>query len=81
MIEEKIKNFLNKAVKELRIEPFDFSIEISKEKDYGDYSSNIAMILAKKENKNPLEIASIIKEKIKNISINFKYIQTFCTSQ
>ncbi|OGZ26932.1 MAG: arginine--tRNA ligase [Candidatus Nealsonbacteria bacterium RIFOXYB1_FULL_40_15] len=66
MIEEKIKNFLNKAVKELRIEPFDFSIEISKEKDYGDYSSNIAMILAKKENKNPLEIASIIKEKIKD---------------
>lgn len=43
-----------------------FSVEIPTEKSHGDYSTNVALILAKKQNKNPKEVAEDIKNKIKN---------------
>jgi len=42
----------------------DFSIEIPGEKSHGDYSTNIALILAKKLGKSPREVAEEIKNKI-----------------
>ncbi|MDP3882753.1 MAG: arginine--tRNA ligase [Candidatus Staskawiczbacteria bacterium] len=42
----------------------DFSVEVPVDKNHGDYSTNVALILAKKIGKNPVETANLIKEKI-----------------
>ncbi|MCX7990413.1 MAG: arginine--tRNA ligase [Proteobacteria bacterium] len=42
----------------------DYEIEIPGKKDYGDFSTNIAMLLGSKLRKNPREIAKIIVENI-----------------
>ena len=44
----------------------DFSVEVSNDKIHGDYSTNVALILAKKLGKNPREVAEEIKSKIKS---------------
>jgi arginyl-tRNA synthetase len=43
-----------------------FSIEIPGDKNHGDYSTNVALILAKGIGKNPRETAEMIKGKIKS---------------
>ncbi|MCK5466158.1 arginine--tRNA ligase [Candidatus Parcubacteria bacterium] len=65
MINKEIKEIINKAVKDLYrdIEIPDFVVEWPQDKDFGDYASNVAMVLAGKLNKDPMEIA----EEIKNI--------------
>jgi arginyl-tRNA synthetase len=75
-MKKQIKNLIKKAISE----EIDFSVEIPANKDFGDYSTNVAMILKK----NPVEIAEKIKSdlfkkiEIKNGFINFfvsdKYI-------
>ena len=60
----KIKKIIAGAIKDLTQVAFDFSIEIPGEKEHGDYSTNVALILAKKIGKNPIEVAEIIKGKI-----------------
>jgi arginyl-tRNA synthetase len=67
MITEEIKNILKKALKNANFSiPEDISIEQPEKKEFGDYSTNVALILAKKENKNPREVADIIKKEIEN---------------
>ena len=44
--------------------PCDFSVEIPGEKNHGDYSTNVALVLAKKIGRNPRETAELIKDKI-----------------
>ncbi len=63
-----IENDIKKALEKLDI-TFDgeIVIEIPKNKENGDYSSNIAMRLTKLLNKNPLQVAESI---IKNLDIN-----------
>ena len=51
-----------------------FSVEIPGDKNLGDYSTNVALVLAKKLNKNPTETANLIKEKIGENKI-FKKIE------
>jgi len=65
-MKEEIKKIIEKASKGLTKETLDFSIEIPNEKIYGDYSTNIALILSKKINKNSVETANLIKENIKS---------------
>jgi len=65
-MKEEIKNIIQKAVGK---DVPDFSVETSV---HADYSSNVALILAKKENKNPREVAENIKEKIGNNNLFFK---------
>ena len=81
MTKEKVKKIVEKSVKELLKEKkvfFDFKIEInySKDKIYGDYSTNVAMSLSKALKENPIEIAKKLKAKIfkKNKEI-FKKIE------
>lgn len=61
-IKEEIKNLIHKATGALAN---DFSVEAPSDKKHGDYSTNIALILAKKNGKNPREVAEEIKNKIK----------------
>jgi len=57
-----MKEQIKKIIKDIiRDNSLNFSVETS---GHADYSSNVALILAKKENKNPKEIAETIKEKI-----------------
>jgi len=69
-IEKMVKNtLLSLEIKE----NLEFAVDYSKEEKFGDYSTNVAMILAKNLEKNPLEIAENIKDKIKNE--NFEKIE------
>ncbi len=43
------------------------SVELPKNADHGDLSTNIAMLLAKNLGKSPLEIANLIKEQLEKI--------------
>jgi len=61
MIEEKIKGLLKHAVSGVYAE-LDFEVQLSiPQLQFGDYSSNIALILAKKLKRNPMELAEQIR--------------------
>jgi len=64
MVIEKLKNLLNEALIESKfeIDEKEINIEKPREKQFGDYSSNIALVLATKLKKSPLEIAESIKK-------------------
>jgi len=73
MIRQEIIKIIKKSIKEIqkekkmgRFEIPEIKVESSKEKNYGDYSTNIAIIIAKQIKKNPLEVAEIIKSKVKS---------------
>ncbi len=90
----KIKDIIEKElvnIKEiLNIDELpDFEIEIPRKKEYGDFSTNIAMLLGSRLKKNPREIAKIIIENLSspffekieiagpgfiNFFLNFSYI-------
>jgi len=65
-----IKQQLIKQVKEivedLGISDIQVQIEASSDPAHGDYSTNIALLIAKKLGKNPREVAEEIAEKIRN---------------
>jgi len=68
MIKGQIKNLMKKIA-----EIEDFSVEIPEEKAHGDYATNVALILAKKLNKNPIEMAENLKSQI----LNFQTVNDF----
>lgn len=64
-----IKNVLTTMIKtslkkipNLDINDINITVEIPSNKDFGDYSTNVALTLTKKLHKSPMEIANIIKE-------------------
>ena len=59
MIGEQIENLISEIVGEI-----DFGVEIPEENAHGDYATNVALILAKKQGKSPFLIAEEIKSKI-----------------
>lgn len=61
---EEIKKIIQKAVRDFQKDDLDFSVEIPAEKKHGDYSTNAALVLAKKIGKNPVETANMIKKRI-----------------
>jgi arginyl-tRNA synthetase len=62
-MKDKIKKIIEKAIAG---NVADFSIEIPGDKNHGDYSTNVALLLAKKIGKNPREVAEDIKNKLEN---------------
>lgn len=67
-MKEKIIELLSNKIADLNIEHDEISVEIPKNKENGDYSTNIAMQLCKKLYKSPEEIANML---IKDISKDF----------
>ena len=61
-IKSRIKNIISEATGE----EVEFTVEKPEISDYGDYATNIALILAKKQKKEPIQIAEEIKAKIKS---------------
>ncbi len=60
MIKTKILSYLKKVVKE----PIEIEIFVPENEQFGHYSTNVALKLAKKLKKSPLEIAEEIKTKL-----------------
>ena len=71
-MKQEIKKIIQKAVGQ---NVADFSVGVPGEKSHGEYSTNIALVLAKKLNKNPREVAEQIKEKI-GVNKLFKKIES-----
>ncbi len=71
MLNREIKEIISKAIKELYqdIEIPDFVVEWPKQREYGDYASNIAMVLTKELKKSPIAIADETIDKIKKEDI------------
>jgi arginyl-tRNA synthetase len=71
MIADLLKKEIKSVVSELGFG--DIAIELSHPNDlsHGDYAANIAMILAKKEGKNPVEIAGDVVNGLKEKDIDF----------
>jgi arginyl-tRNA synthetase len=59
---QKIQAEIKKALTGLTEE---IIVEKPKQKEHGDAATNIAMVLAKVQKRNPLDIANEIKEKLK----------------
>ena len=59
-IKDKIKNLIQEALEGLSIKTKEISIEHPASLKMGDYSTNVAMVLAKKNGKNPKELAEKI---------------------
>jgi len=70
MLKSKIKELVNSAIKEAypKAGDLDFGVE-SADPKFGDYSTNVAMILAKRAGEKPEEIANSIVKNIKNDEI------------
>src|ERR1035437_1494363 len=69
-MQEKITHIIKEALKNLGIEEVDFIVEHPEDLKNGDYSTNVAMVLAKNLKKNPKDLAEqIVKEINKNNEI------------
>ena len=65
-MQEKISKLIKQSLTDQAAE-FEGEIQLDRPKDdrFGDWTTNIAMILAKKIGRNPVEIAKEIAERIK----------------
>jgi len=64
MVRQEIKKTIKKAVRKYKVSGF--LVETQKEKNHGDYSTNVAMIIAKKEKRNPQEVANLLIKKMED---------------
>lgn len=62
-----IKEIIKKAIKDLYSSDVDFVVERPGDSTKGDFSTNVAMVLAKIEGKNPRELAEEIVLKLRGI--------------
>ncbi|NCN58865.1 arginine--tRNA ligase [Candidatus Roizmanbacteria bacterium CG22_combo_CG10-13_8_21_14_all_38_20] len=60
MITDTIKEQIQQVIKRLKLPEVDINLEHPGEESHGDYSCNIAMVLAAKAEKNPRELATAI---------------------
>ncbi len=66
-----IKENIKKIISDVTGVPAtDFSVEVPTDKNNGDYSTNIALVLAKKLGKSPKEVADNLRSKILNLKSN-----------
>jgi len=73
-MKQEIKNLIKKIISE----EVDFSVEIPTNKDFGDYSTNVAMVLKK----TPTEIAEKIKSNLfKKIEVKNGFINFFVSDK
>jgi len=72
MIYEEIREIIKKsALRKIQdCGSFDFSVEVPKDQNHGDFSTNIAFVLAKKLKENPLVIANKIINEISDDRIS-----------
>lgn len=64
MIQGKIKNLISNSLQDLNLEVKDIALEHPMDLNMGDYSTNVAMVLAKSAKMNPKDLAEKIVESI-----------------
>ncbi len=64
MIQEDIKDVVQKACATLGYKTEEIALEHPESAEHGDYSTNVALVLAKKLSKNPHEVAEEIRSRI-----------------
>ena len=72
-IKKLIKQSVKKLQKEKKFPVFDIDavqVEYAEKEVYGDYSTNIAMVIGKKTKKNPIKIAELLAENFKARAFN-----------
>ena len=69
-MQEKIKNLINDALKNLDIEVSNIALEHPEDFKNGDYSTNVALAIAKSVKKNPKELAEKIVTEISRLNLN-----------
>ncbi len=74
-IKDKIKNLINEALSKLDISGADFSVEHPDDLKNGDYSTNAAMVYAKKLRMNPKELAEKIVATLKHAEAEHDFIE------
>ncbi len=67
MIEQKIKNQLKEILKVMKLPDDGVDLEHPADESHGDFASNVALLLAKKAQKNPGELAKRIAEQLKKV--------------
>ena len=74
-MKQSIVSKIEDALKSLQVEGIlpafsvsqvDFRVEPPKDEQFGDYTSNVALVLAKEVAKNPRELAILIQSKIQH---------------
>jgi arginyl-tRNA synthetase len=63
---EEIKKSIKKSLTSFRLGEVDFLVEKPKVTGHGDYSTNVALAIAKQLKKNPMEVANEIAAKLSN---------------
>lgn len=63
-MKEKLQAIIKEQLTDVDVNPQDITIEVPKETKFGDYSSNIAMVLCKQLHKSPIQIAEEIQSGI-----------------
>jgi arginyl-tRNA synthetase len=66
MLKKKIEKLLEDVLKDLEISVDTISVDYPTDRKFGDYSTNVALIAAKKAKKNPMELAEKIVEELGN---------------
>ncbi len=75
-VKTKIEEILGKSLKALDIKDVDITLEHPTDMSHGDYATNVAMICAKREGKNPLKLAEEIAEEIrKNLDDDIEKVE------
>ncbi|MFH1610419.1 MAG: arginine--tRNA ligase [Patescibacteria group bacterium] len=75
-IKDTIKEQINQVLKEkYQLEDALFQVEYPPQSDLGDYSCNIAMVLGKKLNKNPMEVGEEILGKFGDFKQEFDKVE------
>ncbi len=67
MISDKISQTLKGVIETLGYPETDFSVELTTDLSFGDYASNIALVLAKQVGKAPLVVAEEIKNHLQSV--------------
>ena len=67
-MKEKLINLINEALSDYNLDNVNITLEIPKNKEFGDYSTNVALQVSKSLGKNPRDFASELTQKL---SANF----------
>ena len=70
-----IQRIINDTITKLNYPAVDFSVEQPKDEKFGDYSANIAMMLARPLKSNPRKIAQEISDNLIYDKDNFEKIE------
>jgi len=74
-MKEKIEKILKQTLQDLDYDMGEVIVDYAKNEKFGDYTTNVAMVLAKEFKKNPLEVAKEISKKIKDEKNTFEKIE------